>query len=140
MTIADRIEDLRQERSERRVVARDLFASLVREDFYATNPRTLEAVIRAAKREEYAYAHYLGEPIPEHVRQALSAEVLSWIDLYGRLTGAPMPESEYAVLCAELRPRVVDLIDLLSVEVEMLTNPLVRYYEAWVRSYRNRSR
>lgn len=135
MTITDRLADLREERTERRDFARALFRSLLREDFYATDPRTLELVIRAAKREDYTYAHYLGEPMPDHLREALTTEVQTWIALYSELTATPVPESAYATLCADLRPRVISLIDLITVETEMLSNPLARHYETWLRDY-----
>jgi hypothetical protein len=38
-------------------------------------------------------------------------------------------------LCARLRPRAVALMDLLDVEIEMLTNPLVAHYQDWLRAY-----
>lgn len=62
-------------------------------------------------------------------------EVQAWETFYDVLR-LPVPEEEYAALCARLRPRAVALMDLLDVEMEMLTNPPARYYEHWLRTYR----
>lgn len=78
--------------------------------------------------------------MPGHLRNILQAEVLTWTGLYEVLVRPPVSEEAYARLCAELRPRVVGLLDLLDVEIEMLTNPLVRYYERWLAEYRERLR
>jgi hypothetical protein len=136
MAVVDRLADLLAERAARRGFARDLFGNLVREEFYPGDRVALERVIGAAKREEYLFAHYIGEAMPRHVRDALDLEIRSWERLYQDLTAAA-PDSEFPIRCATLRPRLTSIIDLLSVEEEMLTNPLVAHYEEWLRSYRS---
>jgi hypothetical protein len=136
--ITNRLMDLGDRRATRLAFAHDLFDKLVREEFYATNRRALEEVVRSAQREDYVYAHLLGEPMPEHLRAALATEVSEWTGFYEILVRKPVPEDQYAILCARLRPRAVALMDLLDVEMEMLTNPLVRHYQDWLRAYRSR--
>lgn len=138
--ITARLEDLRQERAARRTFARSIFDKLLREEFYTTNQRELETVIRSAQRDEHLYAQLLGEPMPGHLRTALETEVLEWMGLYDVLVRAPVAGEDYSVLCARLRPRSVALIDLLDVEMEMLTNPLAHYYLRWLREYRETAR
>lgn len=137
--ITSRLEDLRQDRAARRAFARGILDSLVCEEFYATSRRDLELVIRGAKREDSLYARLVGEPMPSHLRAALTTEVLTWMWLYDVLVRAPVGEDAYASLCDGLRPRVLNLLDLLAVEQEMLSNPLVRHYELWLREYRSRA-
>jgi hypothetical protein len=136
--ITNRLMDLGDRRSTRLAFAHELFDKLLREEFYATNRRALEEVVRSAQREDYVYAHLLGEPMPEHLRAALATEVSEWTGVYDILIKKPVPEDQYAALCARLRPRAVGLMDLLDVEIEMLTNPLVAHYQDWLRAYRSR--
>jgi hypothetical protein len=136
--ITNRLLDLEKRRASRLIFAHDLFDLLVCEEFYATNRRALEDVVRSAQREDYVYAHLLGEPMPEHLRAALATEVSEWTGFYDLLARKPVPEDQYVSLCARLRPRAVALMDLLDVEIEMLTNPLVRHYQDWLRAYRSR--
>jgi hypothetical protein len=133
------LADLNAARTERRSSARDLFESLLREDFYATPPGSLERTVREAKRDEYRYEHYFGEPMPPHLRNALLLEVELWIRLYDQLR-ATVPEHEYATLCARLRPTASALLDVLALEAEMCTNPLTAYYERAIGQLRGASR
>jgi len=138
--ITHRLADLAALRSARRASARDIFNRLLLEQFYVTNPRELEEVVRAAQHEEFVYEHLLGEPMPRQLRSALLAEVRAWEAFYDVLVRPPVPEEDYGVLCSRLRPRALALMDLLDVEIEMLTNPLVRYYERWLQNYAESSR
>lgn len=130
-----RLHDLRKDRRARRADARAIFDALVREDLAATPLGDLERLIRAAKREEYLFEHYLGEPMPSHLRSGLLVEVQLWIQVYDALQ-PPLPEEEYAVRAAALRPTVSTLLDVLTLEEEMLASPLTRHYEALLATYR----
>ena len=130
-----KLEQIREHRKCRRDFAEMVRNNIFREEFYATNITEIEETIRAAKREDDVYVDLLDEPLPDHMRKALEAEVLMWMTLHDLLFKAPRPEDEYPALCRQLRPYVAILIDLLHAEEEMMTSPLVRHYlrlvDAW---------
>lgn len=125
---ANKLDAIMTGRRNRREFAEVLQNRLVREELYETNIKLLEETIRAANREADLYAEYLGEPMPEHMRKAIEAELGMWMTLHDVLVQPTVPEDEYAALCRQLRPYVGILVDLLHAEEEMMQSPLTRHY------------
>jgi hypothetical protein len=123
-------------RRNRRELAETIQNRTFREEFYETNIKLVEEAIRTAKREDELYAEYLGEPMPEHMRKAIEAEVVMWITLHDILFKPAVPEERYGELCRKLRPYVAILIDLLHAEEEMMRSPLTKYYVKHVDAWR----
>lgn len=130
-----KLDAIREDRRRRRAVAETIRNNIFREEFYATNIRIVEETIRAAKRDDDVYVEYLGEPLPEHMRRAVEAEVVMWMTIHDLLFKPPVTEDQYPDLCRKLRPFISVLIDLLHAEEEMMGSPLVRHYikrvDAW---------
>jgi len=124
----NKLDAITTARRNRRELAETIQNRIFREEFYETNIRLVEETIRAAKREDELYAEYLGEPMPEHMRKAIEAEVMMWMTLHDVLFKPTVPEDQYADLCRKLRPYVGILVDLLHAEEEMMHSPLTRHY------------
>jgi len=133
---SNKLDAITTARRSRRELAELMQNRVCREEFYETNIRLVEETIRAAKHEDMLYEDYLGEPMPEHMRQAIEAEVVMWMRLHDFLFQPAVPEDQYADLCRKLRPYVAILVDLLHAEEEMMRSPLTRYYLAQIDALR----
>lgn len=123
-----KLDLITQARRTRRAFADEVRNRVYRDEFYATNPRTVEETIRAAKREDELYAEYLGERMPDHMLRAVMLETSIWMSIHDMLTKPPVTEDAYPAFCRKLRPYLAVLVDLLLLEEEMMTSPLTQHY------------
>jgi hypothetical protein len=123
-----KLDLITQARRTRRTFAEEVRNRVYRDEFYTTNPRTVEETIRAAKREDELYAEYLGERMPDHMLRAVMLETSIWMSLHDMLTKPPVNEDAYPAFCRKLRPYLAVLVDLLLLEEEMMTSPLTQHY------------
>lgn len=131
-----KLDLITQARRTRRTFAEEVRNRAYRDEFYATNHRTVEETIRAAKREDELYAEYLGERMPDHMLRALMLESSIWMSLHDMLTKPPVAEDTYSAFCRKLRPYFTVLIDLLLLEEEMMTSPLTQHYVQQIETLR----
>jgi len=124
----NKVARITQRRHDRLVFAEELTNSIARLEFYATNRRRLDDVVQSAKHEDELYEEYLGEPMPEHMRRAITLELSFWLTLHELLARPAVTEDAYPALCRKLRPYLGLLVDLLHAEEEMMTSPLTRHY------------
>lgn len=137
---AHRLDDLRHDRHQRHRLATTLFRSTLTTEFYATNHASVREAMLQAEREHRTYAALLGETMPAHLTAAVRLEHDLWLYFHGLLHIDAVPEQEYERFCARIRPVARALDDLLALEEEMLTNPLVTFYENTIKELRTIAR
>jgi hypothetical protein len=132
----------KQERLKAQIAARRDQAELVRKhlrrrEFYALNPRVLTEALADASELPYTFEEYFAEAAPQQFRKAADLEVQLWITLREARDTKDYSDDAYEALQVRMSIIVTALIDLLTMEEEMTSSPLVAHYLQLIDSLRS---
>lgn len=116
------------QRSARADFARDIQAGLRETTFYSTDHTRLTRTIREVLHEDDQYERLTGDSLSAVHRDALRAEVTSWMRYDDLLRASPVPEEEYDAFCRDLEPHAAQLVRILALEQTLLRSPLIVHY------------
>lgn len=123
----------KQERLAASIAARRETAEVVRQhlrrrEFYALNPRTIDEALADASLLPETFEEYFAEAAPQHFRKATDLEVHLWSTLRDGRNTKNFDDDSYEQLQTKMTFVITALIDLLTMEEEMTTSPLVAHY------------
>lgn len=123
----------KQERLKAQIATRREQAEIVRKhlrrrEFYALNPRLLTEALADATELPYTFEEYFAEAAPQQFRKAADLEVQLWTTLREGRDTKDFSDDAYEALQVRMSVVVTALIDLLTMEEEMTSSPLVAHY------------
>lgn len=130
-------ERLKAQVATRREQAEVVRKHLQRREFYALNPRLLTEALADASELPYTFEEYFAEAAPLQFRKAADFEVQLWNTLREGRDSKDFSDDAYEQLQVRMSIVVTALIDLLTMEEEMTSSPLVAHYLQLIDSLRS---
>jgi hypothetical protein len=132
----------KQERLKASIAARREQGELVRKylrrrEFYALNPRLLTEALADASELPYTFEEYFAEAAPLQFRKAADLEVQLWTALRDGRDTKDYSDDAYEQLQVRMSIIATALLDLLTMEEEMTSSPLVAHYLQLIDSLRS---
>lgn len=132
----------KQERLRAQIAARREQAEIVRKhirhrEFYTLNPRLLTEALADATELPYTFEEYFAEAAPLQFRKATDLEVQLWTTLREGRDTKDYSDDAYEALQLRMSFVVTALVDLLTMEEEMTSSPLVAHYLQLIDSLRS---
>jgi hypothetical protein len=120
------LAQLAEDRQGRRLVAQRTYQHVVRGTFFDASTTDLTYGWHHTTEDQRFYEDATGEPMPDHAIRANHLELRLW----GHLAQTHAhPTTRRDAACRRLRPIARILQRAIEIEDDLLTTPLVRYYE-----------